>query len=114
MKRLGWKIYKRYGKFSKINIIFKTKKFGYLNLTWGVDKSDRYFYISPNNAIWASTYYKGPNTDVAVKAFIRKNILGHNYDVQKKHTVLMEIDAAFYSSEEYFMNRYKASHRGLV
>ena len=114
MNRLGWKVFKKYGKFSKITIIYKSKKYGYLNYTWSKKKDERVFYISPNNSIWASTYYKGPIIDVAVKAFIRKKILGHNFDVNRKRDVLMAIDAAFYTSEDYFINKYKEAHHGLI
>ena len=114
MRRIAWKIYKRNNKFSKINVVYKSKKLGYINWTWSKDKSQREFYISPNNSIWASTYYKGSNTDISVKAFIRKKILGHNFDVNKKKFVLIAIDAAFYASEDYFVNKYRESYHGLI
>lgn len=114
MRMLGWKVYKKYGKFSKLNIVLKSIKLGYINISLAKDKELREFYISPNNTVWASTYYKGPSTDITVKAFIRKKILGHNYDVNKKKFILNAIDAAFYSSEDYFINKYKESYHGLI
>lgn len=57
-----------------------TKKYGFMTL--GICTKGLYFYISPNDQKWTSTFYLGPDKEERVRAKIRKEVFGHNFDVR--------------------------------
>jgi hypothetical protein len=65
-------------------ITFWTKRWGYICFRlplrcfghwWPL-----YFYVSPNATPWASTYYRGPESQERGNAAWRKEQYGHNFD----------------------------------
>ena len=59
---------------------FWTKKYGYICKRFRSKGVKPYFYVSPNATPWASTYYRGPDKDERVRAVIRRECFGHNFN----------------------------------
>ena len=93
-------------------ISIQTKKFGYIVWIRSKKKDEREFYISPNGYPWASTFYLGPNRDCRIKAAIRKELLGHNYDVRANRDLIMAIEKGVYISERWFLDNYAEKNSG--
>ena len=93
-------------------LIIKTKKFG--NIVWVFTKFEPYrcFYISPNEQVWASTLYIGPDRGQRIKAHIRKELLGHNYDVVANANLVQAIETCVCVNKDWFLREFEDKNKG--
>ena len=69
----------------------RTKKWGYIcfslpSIRRKKFKMGNYFYLSPNGAFWACTYYRGSDKKEKIRAEIRKLNFGHNFNTNNELT----------------------------
>ena len=90
-----------------------TKKYGFVHLRYAPRHNKEYgmFYISPNDMVLTSTYYRGKDKSCQVKADIRRHLLGHNYNVKKNAALVEAINTAFYVSDRWFLDNFRKRNR---
>ena len=86
-----------------------TKPFGYICLHLPTNNMGFLFYFSPDGSVDKSTFFKGFIKGEAIKARLRKELVGHNYEskvVECRHLPMFEKEGIIGSVSElnYSMN----------
>lgn len=105
-------VYKELYPVKKHILRLHTRKFGNMILVLSKNKDKRIFYISPNESVWASTFYIGPDKEQSVKAHIRRELLGHNYDVRANNELIQAIESNIYVSELWILHTFREKNKG--